>query len=144
MATQRPLHLIIADLTSELRVAKVAGVLAVSEALVYKHGEDPERSGKPMSLTGLLKLIEYAAQRPGDRVQRLVDELLNVVVPGDRVIVRREQLERVAHELRGIFTGEGPAPLVREQVMICNECGDPLQVIAGANGRLRYECGGCR
>lgn len=145
MATSlRPMHLIVADLNAALKVVNVARAVGASEGFVYKCAEDPERSGKAMPLAMLLKLINYAANSCDGAVQGLVDELLGHLVPDDRLVVRKDSLARVAQELSAIFTGKGPAPLVREQVMLCNECGEPLQIIQGVSGKLRYECRGCR
>lgn len=67
---------------------------------------------------------------------------------GGRWKISRRKLREFMDGDRSAVTAaagsEGPAPLVREQVMLCNECGEPLQIIQGVSGKLRYECRGCR
>jgi hypothetical protein len=139
----RPPYLIIQDLIRELTVSLVARTLGVSEGRVYKYGEDPEVSGEAIPLSRLLRLISLAASDPRPRVQQLLDELLGQFVPGSRKIIHTERLARIEEDLRSLLSGGYIEFRPQETLLVCNECREPLQVIAGGDGTMRYVCRGC-
>jgi hypothetical protein len=139
----RPLHLIIFDLHAELSIERCAKVYGVSEARAYKYAEDAERSGEPIPLGRLLKLIAFAAGLTEPRVQALLDELLGHFVPGNRKIIHKDCLTRIEEDLRALISGGHVEFRPQETLLVCNDCHEPLQVIAGQDGAIRYVCRGC-
>jgi len=138
----RPIYLIIQDLNSALVLKRVAKVLGVSEGRCYKYGEHPEGSGEPIPLSRLLKLIAYASSDPRPEVQALVDEMLGHFAPENRKIVHKERLMRLEADLKSLLSGGHAEFRPAETLLICKDCKEPLQVIAGEGG-LRYVCRGC-
>lgn len=140
----RPLYLVIQDINSELGVARVARALGLSEGAVYKAGQDPDGSGKPFSLERLGQLICFIDADVSPAAQRLLDELLSHIVPQSRLVIHRDAVGRLSAEVKALMTGGRAEYAAQETLLICNDCGDPLQVIAAADGKLRYVCRGCR
>jgi hypothetical protein len=139
----RPLHLIIQDLSRELTIELSSRAMGVSEGRAYKYGEDPEISGEPIPLTRLLRLIALAAGDSRARVQQLVDELLGHFTPANRKIIHTERIARLEEDLRALLSGGHAEFRPQETLLVCNDCQEPLQVIASRNGTVRYVCRGC-
>lgn len=131
------------DLNRELVIARAARAVGVSEAALYKAGEDPAESGKALSTEKLSRYIAFAAGEPKPAVQTLLDELLSHLIPQNRKIVREETVKRLSEEIQALMTGGRAEYANQETLLVCDGCGDPLQVIAAQNGRLSYICRGC-
>lgn len=140
----RPMFLILADLTAALTVPTVARLTGVSEAMVYKWGQDPERSGKPPALTHVVKIENYAADIQIAAVQTLVDELCEHIIPPNRIALRKDAVADIRNKLEAWMRGEPAQIPLRETIMLCKRCDQPLQIFQSETGKFRYDCGGCR
>jgi len=140
----RPLYLVIQDINEELGIERVARALGISQGALYKAAEDPNVSGKPLAMERLTQLICLIDEDLSPKAQRLLDELLSHLVPQSRLVIHRDAVGRLTAEVAALATGGRAQYASQETLLVCKECSDPLQVIAVADGSLKYVCRGCR
>ena len=139
----RPLHLVIADVNRLLGIERVAGVLNVSPGACYKAAEDPDISGKPLSVEKLRKLTLLIANNADPAAQRLADELVCFWIPPNRMVVRKDFVAAIQRDFERLFRGDPVEVVPAETLLLCNDCSDPLQIIRRQDGSFRYVCRGC-
>ena len=138
----RARHLIINDIFEEFGGVKLAAErLSVPEGTARTWEQDPERSGREIPVSQILKLITLAAQEiESEAAEALLDELLaHFCEPANRKTVTAAAIADLERALDAIRTGSPK----RARVVACPDCGDELKIAGSIEGKRIYACRTC-
>jgi len=139
----RPKHLILTDMVLELGgFRQVSKQLGVSEVTLRKNCEDPERSGKPITLKNYQDLLALAGPMTHNtNLQTHINEALeHFTEPAHRKIVSDALLTDLDRFLGALKNGGHWKP--QSLSVACPQCSNEMYLIKSDQGPL-YVCRDC-